>query len=148
MFNQRFPSFSFICCQEELSAWPPLPNKHLLTTCIHTLTCLMSKYSHQSHDLRVFTLCCRPQVNPLRGNTKTGKTVCATNHTAQTLCARWMQWFRVLVGFIDSAFPAFVGVCLEWYAFISQWCPCARPLPFRFLLKDQTLCYTSMSVEI
>lgn len=59
--------------------------------CSHTLTFLMARHPDQRHDLRVFTLLCRPQVtlcsqreNPLRGNTKTGKTVCLTHHTALT----------------------------------------------------------------
>ena len=65
---------------------------------------LMSKYPHQSHDLRVFTLHFRPPVSlcsqrgdPLRINTKTGKTVCVTNHTPVTLYAYdgWEDLARV-----------------------------------------------------
>lgn len=59
-----------------------------------------------------------------------------------------MLWFGLGAGFSGPALPAFVGLCLGWYAFINQGCPCSWPLLYRFLLKDDNLCCPSVSAEI
>lgn len=153
VFNQCPPSFA--AKENKVCENGRHPISSLSLLCIRTFTFVMSKHPDQSHDLRVFTLYCGPQgalcsqrENPLRGNTKTGKTVCVTHQTALTLCAyNWCYgWAQVQGSTAQPILPLLV--CLGWYAIINQRCPCSWPLLHRFLLKDHTLCCILVLVEI
>lgn len=148
----------FICSHEEqiVRQWPP-PNKQP-PNIVYSHPCMFLVWTSTTEPWfeSVYIVLQTPSEslhlqmeNPLNGNTKTGKTVCVTHHTTRTdtPCIRLILWFGPGVGFSGLALPAFVGLCLGWYIFISQGCCCTWPLLYRLFLKDHTLCI-SVSVEV